>query len=175
MAQCEAITSAYGVRHPGVKVSYTNSEGVPEFLVSDYAKLQQCIVNLVSNAQKFTKEGSVCVTMKTTARNRLQISVIDTGPGIPQALLPTKIFNQSKGLGLPTVLRFAESMNGECRAKNNVPGEGSTFLVEIPLSDDVEREMILDDHVALNVHESSAGSMVAEEKQEAFQRSAFSW
>ena len=187
MARCEAVTSAYGVRTPGVQVTYTTATDVPECLVCDYGKLQQCVVNLVSNAQKITKEGSVSVIMQVVdydvqrddadevgemdagvgmkaersspgiERNPcLRISVIDTGPGIPKELLP-HFFNQSMGLGLPTVLRFVESMSGTFRVTNNASGLGATFCVEIPVEKSVENplrdgvglDIVQDDHMAL--------------------------
>ena len=161
LAQCEAITRAYGAAHPGVEVSYTmeitGKTAVPTYLVMDHAKLQQCVVNLVSNAQKFTKEGMVqVIVMKVGDEDSmLRISVIDTGVGVKNDLLPTRIFKQQTGLGLQTVWRFVKSMGGECLASNNASGIGATFCVEIPLCNDIGLEDAYDDHSTLVVREAS--------------------
>lgn len=107
--------------------------------------LQQCLVNLVSNAIKFTSGGAVSVEVERLSdRNRVEIRVADSGVGIDPANLD-RIFdefvtidtafdreNAGTGLGLAITRRLVENMGGTIGVDSFL-GEGSLFTVTLPL------------------------------------------
>lgn len=117
-------------------------EGVPNSLLGDVTRLRQILVNLVSNAVKFTNEGEVVIGVNRDEPRgksvRLQFSVRDSGIGIPQDKLDRlfKSFSQvdssttrqygGTGLGLAISKRLAELMGGSMWVESAV-GQGSTF------------------------------------------------
>lgn len=115
---------------------------LPE-IVSDRLKLKQILTNLINNAIKFTDEGSVTVSFQVIDEGRtLELKIIDTGPGIPEDLLPfvfdkfrqidstTTRHYSGAGLGLYIVKTFAELLEGSVQAHSKV-GEGSVFVVQL--------------------------------------------
>lgn len=126
---------------------------LPEFLLLDELRIRQVLLNLVGNAVKFTKEGTITLGACTESANggahgrmRLIFSVTDTGIGIPedQVFKIFEAFEQQEGqnpsqfggtgLGLTITRRLVEAMNGKITVKS-FPGKGSTFTVEM---EDVE-------------------------------------
>jgi PAS domain S-box-containing protein len=112
----------------------------------DAPRLQQVVGNLVSNALKFTEEGTVHVTLDRM-EGRARIRVKDTGTGIPGDFLPN-VFDRFKqadstssrshrglGLGLAIVRHLVELHGGAVAAESPGLGQGSTFTVLLPLSD----------------------------------------
>jgi signal transduction histidine kinase len=113
----------------------------------DPDRLMQVLINLLSNALKFTPAGSVTVGAGRTPEGGVRLWVQDTGEGIPPEELDT-VFNlfhqagngsrpglkpQGTGLGLAIVRRIVEHYNGRTWAEST-PGQGSTFFVELPAS-----------------------------------------
>ena len=110
----------------------------------DNEKLLQVLINLVSNACKFTKSGTV--TLRVSQKERLiQFDVIDTGIGIPKQQLEN-IFEQFQqvdggenrkfggtGLGLAISKQFCELMGAEIKVES-IEGQGSCFSVSLPLN-----------------------------------------
>lgn len=117
-------------------------EDVPEYIISDLAKIRQVVVNLVNNAIKFTSEGEIFV--KVSLREKIgdvysiQVSVKDTGIGIPEERLNRlfKSFSQvdasttrkygGTGLGLAISKKIVELLGGEIWVESTL-GEGSIF------------------------------------------------
>lgn len=97
--------------------------------------------NLLSNAAKFTKEGSIRVAAERKS-SQIVISVKDTGTGIDSEILPrlfTKFATKSEvggtGLGLFISKSIIEAHGGKIWAENNIDGEkGATFYFSLPLS-----------------------------------------
>lgn len=148
--KCEAIALAYGHCEPGVRLLFSTANNVPKVITTDYGQLQQCVINLVSNAMKFTKNGDVEVHMFMTG-GRLRISVRDSGPGISKKI-ESSLFKPGLGLGLVSVAHFVECMGGSYHGQNNsyhgqnnASGMGSTFYVEIPIKGTTV-DMYQDDH-----------------------------
>ncbi len=120
----------------------------PLAVLGDSGRLRQVLVNLVGNALKFTEHGHVAlelrVTTTTAGAKRLHIAVSDTGIGISASALERLFepFTQADsttsrryggtGLGLAISRRLIRMMGGELNAQST-PGEGSTFLVDLPL------------------------------------------
>jgi len=119
-------------------------EDVPE-ITGEPAKLAQLLDNLVSNAIKFTpRDGHVGVRLTSTP-DRIRIEVSDTGIGIPdrererlferffraQAALERQI--QGTGLGLYISKAIVDAHEGRIGV-DSAPGEGTTFIVELPVS-----------------------------------------
>ncbi|BDU69423.1 hypothetical protein GETHOR_15240 [Geothrix oryzae] len=112
-------------------------------VMGDRNRLRQVFTNLVGNAIKFTEAGSVRISAVLGAGS-LQISIEDTGIGMTTAELERlfKPFQQvdgsitrrfgGTGLGLAISQRFMGLMNGQIRVTSR-KGEGSTFVVEMPL------------------------------------------
>ncbi|MDO9411235.1 MAG: ATP-binding protein [Pseudolabrys sp.] len=121
---------------------------VPQVLFGDAPRLRQVLINLLNNAVKFTKSGSVTLAVKcltrSAARARLQFSVSDTGIGISaqdqEGLFQR--FSQADssisrrfggtGLGLAISKCIVDAMRGELTVQSE-PGKGSTFAFEIDL------------------------------------------
>lgn len=111
---------------------------------TDRTKLKQILLNLISNASKFTQDGQITLTAQRKGE-RIVLDVKDTGIGIePEAL--EKIFDAftqadnsttrnygGTGLGLTLCEHFAVMLNGSISAKST-PGQGSTFTVDIPIN-----------------------------------------
>ena len=118
---------------------------------SDRTKLKQILLNLISNACKFTRKGQVEVICGRDERDEVELMVMkvrDSGVGIPAERLEAifQAFTQADekvsvdfggtGLGLAISKRLAEMLGGDITV-TSVVGEGSTFEVIIPLPQDV--------------------------------------
>jgi PAS domain S-box-containing protein len=112
----------------------------------DVNRLQQVLWNLLSNAVKFTPKGGRVQVLVERVNSHLQISVIDTGEGIKPEFLPYVFdrFRQADasttrrhgglGLGLSIVRQLVELHGGSVAVKSEGPGQGSTFIVSLPLT-----------------------------------------
>ncbi|MBT3342114.1 MAG: response regulator [Gemmatimonadetes bacterium] len=132
------------VQQNGVELSHTIAGTVAKHVRADAGKLRQILINLLSNAAKFTKNGQIDVTVHGGGDgDRAQFVVTDTGPGISQEeqrrLFEPFVQTQSgrsegkgTGLGLTISRQFARLMGGDLTA-SSVEGEGSSFCLDIPL------------------------------------------
>jgi signal transduction histidine kinase/CheY-like chemotaxis protein len=124
------------------------AQGIPSKVYGDPLRLRQVLVNLLGNATKFTKEGhiglSVRVTSSESERVGLELTVFDTGVGIPADRLDhifepfgqadesvSRMFTGT-GLGLTIVKQFVEAMGGSVSVESTV-GLGSRFIINIQL------------------------------------------
>ncbi len=126
----------------GVLLVQEIDESLPASLMGDPTRIRQVIVNLVSNALKFTRQGEVKVSVDVVSSGSdnvtLKITVSDTGIGIPKAALETlfNAFTQADGsttrkyggtgLGLAIVSQLVDMMGGTLGVES-VEGEGSAF------------------------------------------------
>jgi signal transduction histidine kinase len=142
---------------PEVELIVEEPAGLPE-LVSDGVLLTQILRNLVSNALKFTPRGEVRLAARLLEdSDRIEIRVADTGVGIaPEqqrrvfeefyqvpGVAPAIDGARGTGLGLPYARRLAMLLGGDLALRSQ-PGQGSTFLVDLPVrpsdeEDDGER------------------------------------
>lgn len=132
-------------RHELELIAYCAPE-VPVRLVGDEGRLRQILLNLASNAMKFTDKGEVVITarMSATDPGRVRFQVTDTGIGIPddaqhamfdsftQADASTTRKFGGSGLGLAISRSLTEAMGGAIGVDSE-EGVGSTFWFEVPL------------------------------------------
>jgi PAS domain S-box-containing protein len=115
----------------------------------DPNRLQQVVGNLLSNAIKFTEKGGRVQVALRRVNSSFQIAVTDTGIGIAPAFLP-HVFDRFRqadssntraagglGLGLAIVKHLVELHGGTVRAESAGRGEGTTFMIELPLVETV--------------------------------------
>jgi two-component system aerobic respiration control sensor histidine kinase ArcB len=128
---------------------------IPSLLVGDDLRIHRIILELVSNALKFTPRGSVLIKaelVKKINRNlRIKISVTDTGIGIPEdkqnevfaqftRLTPSQEGVYSGiGLGLTIVKQYIKDLEGEVDI-DSTPNEGTTFTINFPIKESLLSE-----------------------------------
>jgi PAS domain S-box-containing protein len=117
----------------------------PVWLEGDVARLEQVVVNLLNNAAKYTKEGGKIWVNLRPEGSEVTLRVRDTGVGIPPELLPRifDLFTQADrsldrsqgglGIGLSLTQRLVELHHGEIEAHSAGLGQGSEFIVRLPV------------------------------------------
>ncbi|CCN37793.1 putative Signal transduction histidine kinase [Vibrio nigripulchritudo SO65] len=129
------------------------SDDIEECVLLDTLKLKQVLINLCSNAVKFTRDGSVTVKVRTSASSNeakvnIYIDIVDTGKGIPKSQ-QERIFHAFEqisgqksseyggtGLGLAITLEIVHLMGGTINVSSEGENMGSCFSIMIP---DVEK------------------------------------
>jgi signal transduction histidine kinase len=125
-----------------ITLAFDAADNLP-LIVGDKRRIRQIMLNLISNACKFTEKGSIRIEIKLDQQNVL-FAVHDTGPGIApeDAALVFEVFRQSStglhqgegtGLGLPISQRLAEAHGGQLWLES-VPGQGANFFVSLPIN-----------------------------------------
>jgi signal transduction histidine kinase/ActR/RegA family two-component response regulator len=141
-AALETVKPAADAKEVKITKAFDPKVGV---IVGDFDRLQQVVWNLVSNAVKFTPKGGRVQVSLEQVNSHLEIAVADTGCGISPDFLPHVFerFRQSEesttrrhgglGLGLSIVKQIVELHGGYVRAQSKGEGQGSTFVVSLPL------------------------------------------
>eukprot|EP01135_Chromosphaera_perkinsii_P012369 Nk52_evm3s2650 gene=Nk52_evmTU3s2650 len=160
--QCVKLQVIAVVKSSELKMLVEVDDDVPERIVGDHARLQQIIINLTSNAIKFTPKGTITVrvsvvnlenkrkslhspgTSAVNGKEYLSVEIIDTGIGINESAC-RKLFSKyyqikneyskkatGTGLGLRICKGLVTQMKGQIGVKSKV-GIGTTFWFEIPL------------------------------------------
>jgi PAS domain S-box-containing protein len=118
----------------------------PLRVYADSTRLVQCVVNILTNAAKYTQPGGVIRVETSEEAGEAVLTIADNGPGISADLLPHifDLFVQSErtldrsqgglGIGLSLVKRLIEMHGGRIAARSTGPGEGSIFEIRLPLS-----------------------------------------
>lgn len=128
-------------RSKGLALAFSCSDAE---VYTDKIRIIRILLNLISNALKFTEKGSI--TVNVTVSSSLKIAVKDTGIGIPKDKI-SKIYDKfykiaasyrtgsfkGAGLGLYLVNQYISELNGMIEADSEV-GKGSTFICTIPLN-----------------------------------------
>lgn len=119
---------------------------MPQYLVLDPHRLRQVLVNLISNAIKYTEAGAVKVQLRCTKTNgdgaTLSIAVEDSGPGIaadqrerifePFHRVPSETYQSVEGTGLGlSIVRSLTMLMGGTVSVESTPGHGSKFTVQL--------------------------------------------
>jgi signal transduction histidine kinase len=118
-----------------IKIEYTPKNIMIE---ADRERITQVISNLLSNAFKFTKQGTIYVS-EENKDGQIRVSIKDKGTGIDREIMPrlfTKFTSKSQtgtGLGLFISKSIIEAHGGKIWAENNSDGKGSTFTFTLPL------------------------------------------
>jgi signal transduction histidine kinase len=137
-------SSAVLFEHKGLELIKDVEEGLPA-VVGDWDRLLQVVINLISNAVKFTEHGSVTCQARQID-GHIIVSVIDTGPGILESDR-SQVFEkfmqvgdtltekpQGTGLGLPICKEIVEYHGGRIWAESAL-GRGSSFSFSLPIKD----------------------------------------
>lgn len=116
----------------------------PVEMVSDESRIKQILINLISNAIKFTEKGEITVTVQSITSDFIEFKVTDTGIGIPNEAI-NYIFEEFRqidgsyqrthggtGLGLAIVYRIVTALQGTIQVESEV-SKGSTFSVYLPV------------------------------------------
>lgn len=140
-------TFAYQAQEKHLALQYTIDESLNRFLIGDPVRLNQILINLISNAVKFTHTGSIHVKCSIQKEQKnvcwVQITVSDTGVGIPSEKLTTifESFSQADesvtrryggtGLGLTIAKQLVDLQHGsiEVESKEHI---GSSFTISLP-------------------------------------------
>jgi signal transduction histidine kinase len=116
-------------------------------MVADFTKMRQILLNLLSNAGKFTRDGAISLDVRRAVVGgcpAVRFTVTDTGVGMTpqqtgrifdaftQADVTTTRKYGGSGLGLAIVSRFCQLMRGSVSVESR-PGQGSSFFVDLPL------------------------------------------
>lgn len=160
--QIEEIVALLGTQTQKKKIdfAYILESGLPRHLIGDANRLRQLLMNLVSNAIKFTNKGTVSIGVcaaenesKVGSEVTLKFSISDTGIGIPSEKLAHifEAFSQADGsttrkfggtgLGLSICKQLVEMMGGEIGV-NSTPGEGSCFWFSLTLKQQDKPEIV---------------------------------
>jgi len=130
------------VNTKGVKLIHDIEPGIP-LLNTDVLKVKQILLNLLSNAAKFTEHGDITITARRLDTGMITIAVKDSGIGIEEKNLD-KVFEEFQqidssnsrkykgtGLGLPIARSYARLLGGDLSLQS-MHGQGSTFTLTIP-------------------------------------------
>ena len=126
-------------RNHTIKVDFNTSGDI--YVLADSMRLKQVLLNLISNAIKYTCEGDVIKIQIDTDGDYVQVSVADNGPGIDSELQKNLFepFNrvgaeksqiQGTGIGLAIARNYIRHMGGEIGVKSE-PGMGAIFWVKL--------------------------------------------
>ena len=136
-----------------------------EPLSTDVTKLKQILLNLLNNATKFTKEGSISLKVKQNVSNNqknIEFEIIDTGIGMTPEQIKKLFQNFTQadssttkkyggtGLGLAISKRFCEMMDGDISVESQL-GVGSIFRINLPIREEMpqEGEKVFKNHLAI--------------------------
>jgi signal transduction histidine kinase len=110
------------------------------YIEADKIRLYQVIANLLGNAIKFTREGTITISTNVRENDELTVTVKDTGTGLHPDILPrlfTKFATKADagtGLGLYISKSIVEAHGGRMWAENNSNARGATFTFTLPLT-----------------------------------------
>jgi anti-sigma regulatory factor (Ser/Thr protein kinase) len=127
----------------GIGISFVEAAPIP-IITTDAGRIRQVLFNLLANAIKFTPTGSITVTANQTDAQKIEITVADTGVGIPEDQLETvfEAFHQvnngmsrefgGAGLGLAICRNIMTALGGQISVTSMV-GRGSVFRLTLPV------------------------------------------
>ena len=127
-----------------IDLLYDSKKNINFIVEADMQRMSQVISNLLDNSIKFTKHGTVSITLgkkKEDSQQEVLVSVKDSGLGIHSDILP-RLFSKfstkaekGTGLGLFISKNIVEAHGGKMWGENNVDGNGAKFSFTLPLSD----------------------------------------
>jgi two-component system sensor histidine kinase/response regulator len=148
---------SYKIEEQGIGFRLSKDPLVPNWFFGDSKRIQQVLLNVLNNAVKFTTAGEVSLDVRLMAKenDKYHISFIikDTGIGMSEEQV-NKLFTPfeqgdssinrrfgGSGLGLSIVKNLVDMMGGEIKVFST-PGEGSTFIINLSLNVDKEKEAV---------------------------------
>ena len=152
------------IKYKNLDFKINISENIPTLVVGDQLKFERILLNLLSNAIKFTNQGSIGVTGKIISQTKekitLQITVKDTGIGIPEDKYETIFEHFSRltpahsnnyhgyGIGLYMVKQYVTEMGGDISVTSQI-GKGSNFTYSLPFQ--LHAETLFPDEAINNI------------------------
>jgi len=151
-------------KQKGIRLLMDLRLSLPRYFRGDGLRITQILTNYLSNALKFTDQGSICLRVNALKMKddewTLEFSVIDTGIGLSEKQ-KEKLFQKfsqadssisrkygGTGLGLAINLKLANLMKGKCWLESSAPGKGSTFNFSIELGSAKKEEQSYQETVA---------------------------
>lgn len=166
----QQLAEMYGVQF---HADWKESEDV--WVVADHTRLKQTIINLVSNAIKYNKEGGkVRLACEKQEGDRIRVMIVDTGPGLSdedqlniftpfERLGAEHTSVEGSGIGLAITRRMIELMKGSMGV-NSVLGQGSCFWIELDRCEGVEPYENLEVAKDIVGHEKDSGPAISNAK-----------
>jgi two-component system sensor histidine kinase/response regulator len=178
-------TIAAAAADKGLEIIVQTDPALPRQYIGDPLRITQILMNLMTNALKFTHQGDITLSITALPQGGLHFAITDTGIGMSpeqigrlferfsQAEESTARLYGGSGLGLAICRQLADLMQGEVGVQST-PGKGSTFWVNLPLQPlpEAAREpalarrklLVIDDHPAaaesITAHLRAAGATV---------------
>lgn len=168
------------VQEKNLKLVTEYDDTIPEVLLGDSVRLHQIILNLISNAVKFTNKGSIIVAVKLIsedhAKASIQFSVKDTGIGIKsnkiasifdnfqQATSSTSRLFGGTGLGLAIVKQLVDAQGGTIEV-DSIPEEGSTFSFVLDFGKTSAEAVVDPEIIPLNTDIKNTKILVVEDME----------
>jgi CheY-like chemotaxis protein/anti-sigma regulatory factor (Ser/Thr protein kinase) len=144
----------------------------PVFVVADGARIDQVLSNLLVNSIRYTDNGIVKITLHEyhAGEGRLRFAVADTGPGIPESVLPTLFApdkletnavrrGEGSGIGLAVVRVLVDHLDAKMIV-HSTPGTGTTFSLEVPA------EPVDSDRSGSSAQESTGRVLIVDDRAE---------
>jgi two-component system sensor histidine kinase ChiS len=138
------LSAADYIKSQGINLIF-DTDVEEKYMAFDGDKLERVILNILSNAVKFTEKGGTIFVNLYDLGDKIELSIKDTGIGIPEDKL-NKIFerfaqvdrslsrrSEGSGIGLALVKSLVEMHGGTISAKSKL-GEGSEFIIELPVT-----------------------------------------
>jgi hypothetical protein len=145
IVQAAVETTTHAANAKGVRI-HAVLDPSSGLVSGDPNRLQQVFWNLLTNAIKFTPKGGSVQVLLERVNSHLEVSVTDTGEGIAPEFLP-HVFDRFRqadasttrrhgglGLGLSIVKQLVELHGGSIRVQSNGVGQGSTFIITLPIT-----------------------------------------
>lgn len=143
----------FGAKDRNIDLRVEIEMTAPKYILSDPNRLSQIILNLLSNALKFTMSGSITIKVTRINIEKLAISVQDTGIGIPKNRLSqmfqafgriddamhNKLNPLGCGLGLHISNMLVQYLRGDPISLSSIEGKGSTFTITLPIDQDYRK------------------------------------
>ncbi len=138
----------------GIQLDSSIDPAIADWRSGDPDRLHQVLMNLVSNATKFTREGFIDVEISpvesSAVKGSVRFAVTDTGPGIPaeeidrilQPFAQVSVVDADRGSGLGLAIsdKIVKTLGGEGLAVTSLEGHGSTFHFTVPLPESAPQQ-----------------------------------
>jgi PAS domain S-box-containing protein len=147
---CDPLAEAYELVRPlaaerGVELARDLHNALYRYVLADYQRLKQVLLNILMNAVKYNRPGGMVTVYTEVRENWLRVLIADTGLGIKpddvsKVFLPferlhaDRLEAEGTGLGLALSKSLMEAMGGSIGLERSVVDKGSVFFVELPLT-----------------------------------------